>query len=295
MKRSHTATILGIAFTLLLIIAGTTRASSQGSGGEAQWCGFFDPHSVTVRLNLGVRYYAIRFTKPSSWARLAVDSVRVTWQGAAGKTVRICFWPNSTSDGSTYWPVDPASTSDVKTIYDSGFNWNENQWNVTSLDWKTDKDQFFVGFEQVGLVSQLCADGKGQPENRSYRRYEGKNWEKEYSFISNYCIEVYARALAAVGVAAEGGSAPARLLLYQNYPNPFNPATTIRFSLPRTCHVTLKIHNTLGQEVAQLVTTELPPGVHSVQWNSGSIPSGVYFYRLQAADMTEVRKMMVMR
>jgi hypothetical protein len=295
MKHSRTATMPGIAFALLLMIAATTRASSQESGGEAQWCGFFDPHSVTVRLNLAVRYYAIRFSKPSGWARLAVDSVRVNWQGAAGKTVRICFWPNSTSDGSTYWPVDPPSHSDIKTIYDSGFSWNENQWNVTSLDWKTDKDQFFVGFEQVGLVSQLCADGKAQPENRSYRRYEGKDWEREYSFISNYCIEVYVRALTAVGITGEGSSGPTRFFLYQNYPNPFNPATTISFAVPRTCHVTLKIHNMLGREVAQLVNAELPPGLHSVQWNSGSIPSGVYFYRLQAGSFNQTRQLILVK
>jgi probable HAF family extracellular repeat protein len=79
--------------------------------------------------------------------------------------------------------------------------------------------------------------------------------------------------------------------LNQNYPNPFNPTTTISFSLPKREHVTLKVFDVLGREVATLVNEELNPGEHSVVFNAQNLTSGVYFYRLRAGSFVEQRKM----
>ncbi len=79
--------------------------------------------------------------------------------------------------------------------------------------------------------------------------------------------------------------------LEQNYPNPFNPATVIRYSIPvgaiheSPLHVTLKVFNALGQEVAELVNDVRPVGRHQVKWESTNAASGVYFYRLEAAAL----------
>ena len=75
---------------------------------------------------------------------------------------------------------------------------------------------------------------------------------------------------------------PKEFALLQNYPNPFNPGTIIKFEIPKTSFVTLKIYNLLGQEVAELVNEEKQPGKHSVIWNSPGLASGVYFYKLYA-------------
>ena len=88
---------------------------------------------------------------------------------------------------------------------------------------------------------------------------------------------------------------PVAFRLYQNYPNPFNPGTTIRFALPKTGHVTLKIYNLLGQEVATLVDERLAAGEHRVTWQPHNLPGGVYLYRLQAGEYREVKKMVLMR
>ncbi len=74
----------------------------------------------------------------------------------------------------------------------------------------------------------------------------------------------------------------------QNYPNPFNPATVIKYSLPEDALVTLKVYNTLGQEVATLLNNELVAAGEQVEeFNPGTLPSGVYFYRIRAVGITQ--------
>ncbi len=88
---------------------------------------------------------------------------------------------------------------------------------------------------------------------------------------------------------------PQSFSLAQNHPNPFNPSTTIKFSLPRTTSVVLKVYSILGQEVATLVNGKVTAGFHEVTWNAGNAPSGVYLYRLVAGDWSETRKMILLR
>ena len=73
---------------------------------------------------------------------------------------------------------------------------------------------------------------------------------------------------------------PDKYMLYQNYPNPFNPVTTIRYELPEPAHVTLTVYDALGREAATLVNQQETAGQHSVQYDAGSLASGVYLYRI---------------
>jgi len=88
---------------------------------------------------------------------------------------------------------------------------------------------------------------------------------------------------------------PKQFALDQNYPNPFNPLTIINYQLPADNRVTIKIYNVLGQEVKTLIDEIQDAGYKSVTWNASSIPSGVYFYRLQAGNFTETRKLLLLR
>lgn len=93
---------------------------------------------------------------------------------------------------------------------------------------------------------------------------------------------------------------PRHFDLAQNYPNPFNPETTIHFSLPKGSHVEISIYNTMGQTIRRLVHAEYSAGTHWVQWDgrddSGAkAASGVYLYRLQAGEFSQVRKMSLIR
>jgi len=94
---------------------------------------------------------------------------------------------------------------------------------------------------------------------------------------------------------------PVEFKLEQNYPNPFNPSTTINFALPKQAQVTLEVYNMLGQRVATLVAgEELTVGNHNVVWNGRNqtgnpVASGVYIYRIQAGDFTDMKKMMFLK
>jgi poly(3-hydroxybutyrate) depolymerase len=89
--------------------------------------------------------------------------------------------------------------------------------------------------------------------------------------------------------------APSHFSLDQNYPNPFNPTTTISFSLPAARPVTLKIYDILGQEVATLIQEVLVSGRHVVRWNASGLASGVYFYRLQAGEFTQTKRLLLLK
>jgi L-ascorbate metabolism protein UlaG (beta-lactamase superfamily) len=83
--------------------------------------------------------------------------------------------------------------------------------------------------------------------------------------------------------------------LFQNHPNPFNPTTKINYELPIANDVDLNIYNNLGQKVATLVSDRQPAGRYSVEWDASEFASGVYYYRIQAGEFQEVKKMILLQ
>ncbi len=92
-----------------------------------------------------------------------------------------------------------------------------------------------------------------------------------------------------------GAPAPDHFDLSQNFPNPFNPTAKISYSLPTEVHVSLKVYNVLGQEVMTLVDGVQSSGYKQVTVDMNKLPSGVYFYRLQAGDFVQMKKMILTR
>jgi hypothetical protein len=88
---------------------------------------------------------------------------------------------------------------------------------------------------------------------------------------------------------------PLKFSLSQNYPNPFNPSTNIQYSIIEADHVTLKVFNILGQEVATLVDEVVSPGTYQKTFDASRLPSGIYLYRIQTGTKTEVKKMILMK
>ncbi|MCS7014308.1 MAG: S8 family peptidase [Chloroherpetonaceae bacterium] len=88
---------------------------------------------------------------------------------------------------------------------------------------------------------------------------------------------------------------PSQFKLEQNYPNPFNPSTTIVYELPYPCAVNLRVYDALGREVATLVSSMQQAGRYAVQFSATALPSGIYFYRLQADAFSETKKMLLQK
>ncbi len=88
---------------------------------------------------------------------------------------------------------------------------------------------------------------------------------------------------------------PAYFSLSQNYPNPFNPTTVIGYELPVNSLMTVKVFDVLGREVETLVNECQNAGSHSVTLNAANLPSGVYFYRLEAGSFRETKKLVLIK
>lgn len=93
----------------------------------------------------------------------------------------------------------------------------------------------------------------------------------------------------------EQGGAASSYKLNQNYPNPFNPATTIDYTVSRAGHVTLRVYDMLGKEVASLVNDNLQPGTYQSNFDGAGLASGIYYYKMTTGTFSETRKMMLIR
>lgn len=88
---------------------------------------------------------------------------------------------------------------------------------------------------------------------------------------------------------------PTEFAVFQNTPNPFNPSTTIEYTLPEDSFVTLSIYNVTGQRVTVLKNEHEPAGIHSVTWDAGALPSGMYFYTFKTGNHSVTKKMLMMK
>ncbi len=134
---------------------------------------------------------------------------------------------------------------------------------------------------------------EGLSENKSYFwRVRTKNSDGNYSFYStlgNF------RVIDGTTDIKDISQIPAEFALGQNYPNPFNPSTKINFALPSDMNVKLAVYNTLGEKVAELVNGAMTAGTYAIDFNAAALPSGIYFYRIEAGTNVAVRKMMLLK
>ncbi len=98
-----------------------------------------------------------------------------------------------------------------------------------------------------------------------------------------------------VGITQTGTEIPANYSVSQNYPNPFNPSTKINFALPKQGLVTIKVYDMLGKEIETLVNEVKSAGQYTVDFDGSRLSSGVYFYRIQANDFVDVKRMMLVK
>ncbi|RPI14550.1 MAG: T9SS C-terminal target domain-containing protein [Ignavibacteriae bacterium] len=101
-------------------------------------------------------------------------------------------------------------------------------------------------------------------------------------------------ATTVIGIE-ELSEVPFEFALHQNYPNPFNPVTSIKFDIPKRAFVTLKIYNVLGELAAVPVNEIRNPGKYTLEFDGSNLPSGIYFYEINAGSFTDVKKMALIK
>ena len=108
-------------------------------------------------------------------------------------------------------------------------------------------------------------------------------------------LDVFAFNIFSVADVGESGDVPGAFVLSQNYPNPFNPTTKIKFVIPNSSFVNLKVYDVLGREVTTLVNEEKPAGEYEVEFSGKNLSSGVYHYQLKADNYVETKKMLFIK
>jgi len=124
---------------------------------------------------------------------------------------------------------------------------------------------------------------------------------KKFDILTNVAAGSYVINEGSTNAVAGGNNElPLRFTLQQNYPNPFNPTTTIEYALAKQTHVSLRVFNVLGEEVARLVDREQPAGVYRMQWNGKdargqALPSGLYLYKIETEAFTETKRLVLIK
>jgi len=157
----------------------------------------------------------------------------------------------------------------------------------TLSDWSA-VDSIVIDTEMVPPSDSLLFTVKDTTELR-----------QQVAFVPEWTGKLVIKDVTDVRVV-DGGGLPETFSLGQNYPNPFNPTTQINFEIPVRSHVTLTVYNLLGQKVTTLVDKEMSAGRYIADWNSASdggtiVASGIYFYKLEAGDFIETKKMMLLK
>lgn len=242
-------------------------------------------------------YNAIGFNTPTSTVYVQavdVESMRRSFASPEGSAhARSLFYGMAYVDNNGIIPVELTS-----------FTAKAND-NVISLEWSTATEVNNKGFEIERSIDNApftvvaFIEGKGtSSETQAYRFTDNASVSGNYTYrLRQIDFDGTFKLSDEVSVDV---IAPVEFSLSQNYPNPFNPSTTIKFGLAADSKVSLKIYNTLGQEVMTILNNELKSGTHEVNFNASVLSSGVYFYEINAqglngTNFSSVKKMMLMK
>ncbi len=200
----------------------------------------------------------------------------------------------------------------------SDLSWTKKLWNAFPVTFTLPTDTS-SGDSFGQLVKPFLRDGVGDgSQPYSTRKYwyqniasvqagaidaaTGKNIYASLKAITEYPTvdSVYNRSKTVfqglmTSVEETGTGVATGFRLDQNYPNPFNPSTRIAFTIPSHALTTVRVFDMLGRAVAELLNAELAPGGYEVNWNAASLPSGVYYYRVQSGNHTAVGKAVLLK
>ncbi|MFC1569036.1 CARDB domain-containing protein [bacterium] len=163
---------------------------------------------------------------------------------------------------------------------------NEDPWTVygtQNFDVTTSKENYSFSFTM------------NHPTDADARFAFDLGWFTEDAYLDNVVLYGTGEATGIERKDNVSQSDPTSFNLHQNFPNPFNPSTTIRYTVPKICSVTLTIYDLLGREILTLVNETRTPGEYSTIWDGQGQATGIYLVRLTAGDFIETKKLILQK
>lgn len=231
------------------------------------------------------------------------------------------FWTDVSSGLPTLYctriatdPNDPATAfatfsgfSSAEKVYkttNSGSSWNNISGDLPNLPVNCivvnpgNVDKLAVGTD-LGVFATIDGGSTWYQRNNGmanvsvadldYRDSDGK------VFAATHGRGMFSAPLSDVTPVEDEFEIPVDFILRQNYPNPFNPGTAIKFSLPQSEFVDIRIYNSNGEEIAELAVSQYNAGTHTIHFNASALASGVYYYRIKAGNFNDVKKMILLK
>ncbi|HQJ45479.1 MAG TPA: T9SS type A sorting domain-containing protein, partial [Ignavibacteriaceae bacterium] len=240
-------------------------------------------NQVDATGNIGPQLITGSFTTPAS--------------GSQNAQLEITFSGNSFNYDYVYWdnlciqyliPVELTSFTAIANGTEVELNW-QTATETNNQGFEIERMSENGQFEKIGYVA-----GYGTTtESKTYSFTDSKLSEGKYTYrLKQIDYDGTFSYSNEVNVEVE---LPIEYSLEQNYPNPFNPGTTIKYSIPADGFVKLSVYNLLGEEVANLVNGHQKAGRYEVNFNAGSLSSGMYVYRLETQNYVLSKKLMLMK
>jgi len=259
------------------------------SAGQEQWNSRYNGTGNDNHISFGIAVSAagnVYVTGSSIGQGSATDYATVMYNSSGAQQWAARYnGPNNTSDDAAAIEVDQSGNAFVTGASNSG---------GTNLDYLTIKyspsgqqmwEQRYNGpGNGIDAALSVCVDGSGNVYITGNSQGSGSS--------SDYATLKYS-VLTAIGNPET--NIPDVFRLYENYPNPFNPATTIKFDLPVQSITKLSVYDVTGRTVALLVNGPMSAGSHIISFNGAGISSGVYFFKLEAGNFTDIRKMVLVK
>ncbi|NOX86272.1 MAG: T9SS type A sorting domain-containing protein [Chlorobi bacterium] len=287
---------------------GDSAVLETGNAGE--WdASFIMPNSVIHTDSGYVMYYSASIGPPSQGAPamigMATSADGITWTK----------YDDPATTDPPYADSDPVLTLGSPGSWDAGFAWECTVWQTTNgweMYYSGTPDNFAT--EQIGYATSTDGINWVKYENNPILSPD-ESWANLWLLASSVVIfdstyYLYYTGFdgftsARVGLATtpltglnehpDQPAVPSDYSMYQNFPNPFKTSTTIRFSVPESGWVTLRVFDFQGNEVATIVSGELTSGTYQYQLDANDLAAGVYFYQLQAGNFRQTKKLVLLK
>ncbi len=248
------------------------------------------PLKKPTTLDVKVLYQVNMKAAKNRYNGKAIDPKSLTLVGLKGQAAAIGAWVGD-------WTVADTTAKTLVPLNDKGLNGDktagDDVWSTTVTFPKGDKGGPYLYKYGAFYPGSDTLNASFHPGDNEMQ--DGFNHFFNLIDVAKIEISDYFNSTVVTSVQRVDDAVPSGFELGQNYPNPFNPATTVRYSVPASGNVTMRLFTILGEEVATLVNEMQHAGTYSVSVDGSRLASGVYFYRIETGTFSAVKKMLLMK